>query len=122
MRISDWSSDVCSSDLERDLANGLGLPPRLSARGFIGMAARPRWSLSALFGRKFDFVNVAHRVAAMAAGPTSLHDYVNGHFDRTLTWKDVEWLAARSVGPLAIKRILSPGTARPPGESGDATV
>src|SRR3546814_16363857 len=82
------------------------------------MAARPRWSLSALFGRKFDFVNVAHRVAAMADGPTSLHDYVNGQFDRTLTWKDVEWLAARWGGPLAIKGILRPDAARPAGESG----
>src|SRR3546814_5759427 len=100
MRISDWSSDVCSSDLERDLANGLSLPPRLSARGFIGMAARPRWSLSALFGRKFDFVNVAHRVAAMADGPTSLHDYVNGQFDRTLTWKDVEWRSEEHTSEL----------------------
>src|SRR3546814_19423242 len=80
------------------------------------MAARPRWSLSALFGRKFDFVNVAHRVAAMADGPTSLPDYVNGQFDRTLTWKDVEWLPARWGGPLAIKGILRPEDA---GRAGD---
>jgi L-lactate dehydrogenase (cytochrome) len=107
---------------ERDLANGLSLPPRLTPRGFLGFAAKPRWSLPALFGRKFDFVNVAHRVAAMSAGPTSLQDYVNGQFDRTLTWKDVEWLAARWRGPLAIKGILRPDDARQAAEAGADTV
>src|SRR3546814_11759417 len=58
----------------------------------------------------------------MADGPTSLHDYVNGQFDRTLTWKDVEWLAARWGGPLAIKGILRPDDARQAGESGADTV
>lgn len=107
---------------ERDLVNGLSLPPRLTPRGFLGFAAKPRWSLPALFGRRFDFVNVAHRVAAMSAGPTSLHDYINGQFDRTLTWKDVEWLAARWGGPLAIKGILRPDDARQSAESGADTV
>src|SRR3546814_17081700 len=58
----------------------------------------------------------------MADGPTALHDYVNGQFDRTLTWKDVEWLAARWGGPLAIKGILRPDDARQAGESGADTV
>lgn len=97
---------------ERDIVNGLSLPPRLTLRGFLGFAARPRWSIPALFGRKFDFVNVAHRVTAMDGGPTSLADYVNGQFDRSLTWKDVEWLAQKWGGPLAIKGILAPDDAR----------
>ena len=97
---------------ERDIVNGLSLPPRLTFQGFMGFAAKPRWSLPALFGRKFDFVNVAHRVTAMDGGPTSLADYVNGQFDRTLTWRDVEWLAQRWGGPLAIKGVLTPDDAQ----------
>ena len=107
---------------ERDLINGLSLPPRLTARGFIGMAARPGWSLPALFGRNFDFVNVAHRVPAMAAGSTPLHSYVNGQFDRSLTWKDVEWLASRWRGPLAVKGILRPDDARHAVDAGADTI
>src|SRR3546814_2695682 len=34
MRISDWSSDVCSSDLERGAAPGLGLHPDAPAHQF----------------------------------------------------------------------------------------
>jgi L-lactate dehydrogenase (cytochrome) len=107
---------------ERDLANGLSLPPRLTLRGFLGFAAKPRWSLPALFGRKFDFVNVAHRVAAMSAGPTSLQDYINNQFDRTLNWKDVEWLASRWSGPLAVKGILRPEDALQAVDAGADTV
>jgi L-lactate dehydrogenase (cytochrome) len=102
--------------------NGLSLPPRLTPRGFLGFAARPRWSLSALFGRRFDFVNVAHRVDAMSAGPTSLQAYINNQFDRSLTWKDVEWLAARWQGPLAVKGLLRPEDARTACEAGADTV
>jgi L-lactate dehydrogenase (cytochrome) len=97
---------------ERDLVNGLTLPPRLTPRTFFDFARRPGWSLPVLFGRKFDFVNVAHRVTAMDGGVTSLAAYVNGQFDRSLTWRDVEWLASEWGGPLAIKGVLSAADAR----------
>jgi L-lactate dehydrogenase (cytochrome) len=107
---------------ERDLVNGLSLPPRLTWRGFLGFAARPGWSLPALFGPRFEFVNVSHRVAAMSAGPTSPQAYVNEQFDRSLTWKDVEWLAARWGGPLAVKGILRPEDALQAAAAGADTV
>jgi L-lactate dehydrogenase (cytochrome) len=107
---------------ERDMVNGLSLPPRLTPRSFMDFALRPRWSLPVLFGRKFDFVNVAHRVVAMDGGPTSLADYVNGQFDRSLTWRDLEWLAAEWNGPLAVKGILSPKDARHAGDAGADTI
>lgn len=113
---------VVGGKRERDSVNGLSLPPRLTPRGFLGFAAKPRWSLPALFGRKFDFVNVAHRVEAMAAGPTSLQAYTAGQFDRTLTWKDLEWLASKWDGPLAVKGILHPQDAVIARESGADTV
>jgi L-lactate dehydrogenase (cytochrome) len=37
---------------------------------------------------------------------------VSSQFDRTLTWRDVEWLAGKWQGPLAIKGILTPEDAR----------
>ncbi|MEO4002162.1 alpha-hydroxy acid oxidase [Mesorhizobium sp. CAU 1732] len=92
---------------ERDLFNDLSLPPRLNPRTFLQFAAKPKWSLPALFGRKFDFVNVAHRVEAMSDRQTPLHVYVAGQFDVSVTWKDVEWLADRWKGPLAVKGIMT---------------
>src|SRR3546814_17150877 len=37
MRISDWSSDVCSSDLKADLQRGEGRTPRRDARIMRGI-------------------------------------------------------------------------------------
>ncbi len=97
---------------ERDRVNGLSLPPRLTLNSFLSFALHPAWSLPALTGSKFDFANVSHRVDALASGPMSLFDYIGGQFDRSLTWRDVEWLAAEWGGPLAIKGLMTPEDAK----------
>ncbi len=97
---------------ERDRANGLSVPPRLSASSLLSFALHPRWSLPALTGAKFEFVNVAHRVDVLAGGPTSLFDYVGGQFDRSVNWHDLEWLAARWGGPLTVKGVMTPEDAK----------
>ncbi|WP_296622112.1 alpha-hydroxy acid oxidase [Rhizorhabdus sp.] len=107
---------------ERDIVNGLALPPKLTPRSFLSFASKPRWSLPALFGRKFDFVNVAHRVETMSDQPVSLAAYVNGQFDRSLTWRDLEWLAAKWGGPLAVKGIVRPDDALAALDSGADTI
>ncbi len=92
----------------RDRRNGLSLPPRLTLRSMLDFALHPAWSLGALDGSKFDFVNVSHRVDALADGPMSLFDYIGSQFDRSLTWRDVEWLATEWGGPLAVKGLMTP--------------
>jgi L-lactate dehydrogenase (cytochrome) len=113
---------VIAGKRKRDLVNGLSLPPRLTLRSFLDFAMKPLWSLPMLFGRKFEFVNVAHRVQGVSAGATSLHAYVNSQFDRSLTWRDVEWLAGKWDGPLAVKGISTPADARQAAASGADTV
>ncbi len=97
---------------ERDRVNGLSVPPRLTLRSMLSFARHPGWSIPALSGARFDFANVSHRVDALADGPMSLFDYIGGQFDRTLTWRDVEWLAAEWGGPLSIKGVMSPEDAK----------
>lgn len=97
---------------ERDRVNGLSIPPRLTLKSLMSFVLHPGWSLSALTGSRFDFANVSHRVDALASGPMSLFDYIGGQFDRSLTWRDVEWLAAEWNGPLAIKGVMTPEDAR----------
>src|SRR3546814_5505830 len=69
MRISDWSSDVCSSDLEKGLPHALGTiyertNASLEAAGFGGMgsASKPRQ------GSRVVQVPVGHAVGAANAG------------------------------------------------------
>ncbi len=84
---------------ERDRLNGLSVPPRLTLRSLLNFALKPRWSLGALTGTKLDFPNVSHRIDALASGPISLFDYIGNQFDRSVTWRDVEWLAHEWNGP-----------------------
>src|SRR3546814_15418550 len=40
LRISDWSSDVCSSDLCTDAIAEIGIHPLVTARGLVGAHSR----------------------------------------------------------------------------------
>ncbi|MEJ6011936.1 alpha-hydroxy acid oxidase [Novosphingobium aquae] len=97
---------------ERDRVSGLSLPPKLTLRSVLSFALHPFWSLPALTGSKFDLANVSHRVDALASGPMSLFDYIAAQFDRSVGWRDVEWLAREWNGPLAIKGVMTPEDAR----------
>ena len=96
---------------ERDHVNGLAVPPRLTARSLLSFALHPRWSLPAIGGARFEFVNIAHRLDLLAGGRKSLAAYVGGQFDRSVSWRDLEWLAARWGGPLAVKGVMTPADA-----------
>jgi L-lactate dehydrogenase (cytochrome) len=107
---------------ERDRVNGLSLPPRLTPSSLLSFALHPSWSLPALFGRRFDFANVSHRTDILSEGPMSLFAYIERQFDRSLTWRDVEWLAAEWGGPLAIKGLMTPDDAKRAEASGATSV
>src|SRR3546814_3242003 len=82
MRISDWSSDVCSSDLQ---AAGLTLPDlfpeRLAADTHEDRQRRRRLAREAQWGAALEVVQHEARVVAIAAGdiaygrPVSVEDY-----------------------------------------------
>lgn len=107
---------------ERDHRNGLSLPPRLTLASLAHFAMHPGWSLPALTGSKFDLANVSHRVDALSRRSMSLFDYIGSQFDRSVTWKDVEWLAAEWGGPLSIKGVMTPEDARRAVDSGASGV
>ncbi|CAN5390338.1 alpha-hydroxy acid oxidase [soil metagenome] len=97
---------------ERDHRNGLSLPPRLTLSSLMSFACHPGWSLPALSGKKFDLANVSHRVDALGDRSMSLFDYIGTQFDRSVGWKDVEWLADTWGGPLSIKGVMTAEDAR----------
>ena len=93
---------------ERDARNGFSIPPRLTARTLLGMAARPGW-LWRMRGRSdLSFANytdaggdlrtIASRMAAL--------------LDPAASWQDVAWLRELWDGPLLLKGILHPDEAR----------
>ncbi len=97
---------------ERDARSGMEMPPRLSWRNLPGYLSRPRWSSRFFLRRDFRFANIEGRVDPATLNAMSVADYINRHFDRTVTWKDLEWLVGLWDGPFVLKGILSSHDAR----------
>jgi L-lactate dehydrogenase (cytochrome) len=95
---------------ERDRANGLSMPPRVTVRSCLSFAAHPAWSLDAWRRLDFAIANFEGKARKPPPGYSAVQ-YVNSLFDRTVTWKDVEWLSDLWAGPLVIKGILSASNA-----------
>jgi L-lactate dehydrogenase (cytochrome) len=98
---------------ERDRRNGMGMPPKWTLTNLSQFAMRPRWSLNALFRRcRFDLANFRDAAKSVAAPSQQVLEYVNSQFDRTVTWKDAQWLATKWNGEFALKGIMSVDDAR----------
>lgn len=97
---------------ERDKITGMVMPPRFGFASLASFATHPAWSFRLLTHPGFQLANVVHRVDALGDSTMSLIDYVNSQFDRTVTWKDVEWLVAQWGRPFVIKGLQSVSDAR----------
>ena len=88
-----------------DIKNGLTVPPRLTVRNAFDIATKPAWLIKVLLGRRKTFGNVEAylkgRVGIEKAGAWS-----NQNFDRSLNWRDVEWVRSLWPGKLVLKGVL----------------
>lgn len=94
---------------ERDRRSGMVIPPCFTMRSLASFAAHPRWSYGALRNRPFQLPNIERHIGALSAAGTSIIDYVNQQFDRSASWKDLEWLRDRWRGKLVVKGAMMPG-------------
>ena len=92
---------------ERDLRTGMTVPPKLGLSGYMNIAKHIDWSFNYLTHRPTpSMVNLEHKVQKNSSG-TSVMDFMNSQFDRTVTWKDAAWMIEQWNKPFAIKGILS---------------
>jgi len=52
----------------------------------------------------------------------SVKEFIDTQFDRSLTWKDVEWLAAEWGGPLVVKGVQTVSDCRKAADAGATAV
>ena len=97
---------------ERDLVHGMTMPPRFGLKSLWSFASHPQWAFNLLRHPDFRLANVVHRVDAIGGGTIGLMEYVNGQFDRTVTWDDAAWLVEQWDGPLLIKGLQTAEDAR----------
>jgi L-lactate dehydrogenase (cytochrome) len=97
---------------ERDLVTGFGVPPKLNVRSVLSYLRHFPWTFRAIVNGGFDMVNVTSSPGVSKEINEGVMAYVNSQFDRTLNWKDVEWLASEWDGPLVLKGVQTVSDAR----------
>ncbi|HTZ05533.1 MAG TPA: alpha-hydroxy acid oxidase [Gaiellaceae bacterium] len=81
----------------RDVYNGLTIPPSLTTRTLLGMAAKPRWLFDALTTDPVSFESLGAAEDVMGL--------MNTVFDPTITVADIDWLRSQWTGPIVVKGV-----------------
>ena len=92
---------------DRDARNGMTFPVRWGPRNLVDFALRPGWLARMARTPNPTFVNYGERASIGAFGAL-----MADQLDPGVTWRDVEALRKRWVGPMIIKGLLHPDEAR----------
>jgi L-lactate dehydrogenase (cytochrome)/(S)-mandelate dehydrogenase len=96
---------------ERDLRNGLTIPPRVTARTALDLARHWPWALAWARGPRVTMANYAGAVPE-ASDIRSLGRYIAAILDPAIGWADLAWVRGLWRGPLLVKGILHADDAR----------
>ena len=107
---------------ERDLVTGFGVPPKFTLRSVLSFARHFPWTIRALLKPEFDMVNVTASSSAATRVNEGVMAYINSQLDRSLSWKDVEWLREQWDGPLVVKGVQTVSDARRAADAGATAV
>lgn len=103
-------------DVRSGLAGGLAFRGRLAVA--LDRMRRIGWVRDvALGGRPLVFGTIVSRLPNARSLPEFV-EFVQGNFDPSVTWKDVEWVRTLWGGPLVIKGVLEPADAKMAADAG----
>jgi L-lactate dehydrogenase (cytochrome) len=107
---------------ERDLVHGFAMPPRSRIRQVLSFARHPGWLYRAVVKKDLDLVNITTSEAAARAIEMGVRKFFDNELERSLTWKDVEWLVDQWGGPLVIKGVQTVYDCRKAADAGATAV
>ena len=103
-------------DVRSGLAGGLDVRGKLAVA--LDRMRRIAWVWDvALGGRPLVFGTIASKLPHARSLPEFV-DFVQGNFDPSVTWKDVEWIRSLWDGPIVIKGVLDPADATMAADTG----
>jgi L-lactate dehydrogenase (cytochrome) len=92
---------------ERDMHNGLTLPPKFTPRLAFDIALHPAWWINQLRTSAVVPANLSDESAKYGQDMSTVIKFVDSQFDRSVTWDDAQWMIGEWGGPFAIKGILN---------------
>ncbi len=107
---------------ERDLVHGFSAAPRSLVRQVLSIARYPAWIARVLIRKDLEMVNLTCSAAASQSIGGDVRHYIEEQLERSLTWKDVEWLRERWDGPLVIKGVQTVEDCRKAADAGATAV
>jgi len=107
---------------ERDLVYGSMVSAKPALRSVPGMLRHPGWLYRAVVRKDMELVNITGAFDPMQFTDDNVMTFINREFDRSMTWKDVEWLAAEWQGPLIIKGVQTVSDCRKAADAGATAV
>ncbi|QEC46511.1 alpha-hydroxy-acid oxidizing protein [Baekduia soli] len=97
---------------ERDLRNGMAVPPRIGLSNALDAARRPRWLYGIAQRDELTYVNLRGAPGIDGHG-LSLMEYMDQRLTNPgATWAELDWLRELWDGPLVVKGITSVADAR----------
>ena len=111
-----------SGNRERDIVTGMTVPPKLGLMSLLDIAMKPAWVYRHLTTPKIEVANVAHRPPPGSEKLGGIIQYLNAQIDRSVTWKDAEWMINEWGGPFAIKGIMTAADAKRAADIGATAV
>jgi L-lactate dehydrogenase (cytochrome) len=111
-----------SGNRERDIVTGMTVPPRLGLMSLVDIAMKPAWVYRHLTTPKIEVANVAHRPPPGSDKLGGIIQYLNEQIDRSVTWKDAEWMIGEWGGPFAIKGVMTAADAKRAADVGATAV
>ncbi|MCW1432326.1 alpha-hydroxy acid oxidase [Novosphingobium sp. JCM 18896] len=93
---------IVAGNRERDLRNGLTVPPKLGLGSLSKFAVKPLWCLRYLASPAFDLPNLS---SGKGGDVSTLASYFAANMKLSITWDDVARVANWWNGPLAIKGL-----------------
>lgn len=109
---------------DRDLRNGLTIPPRITARNAVDTCRRPWWLRHFALGPPITFKNLEPYGFEMSGGVMGLSTFMRTHLNNpAASWEDLRWLRGLWDGPMVVKGVLTADAARRAFDAGaDAVV
>jgi L-lactate dehydrogenase (cytochrome) len=101
---------VVGGNRERDWRSGMTMPPRLTLPNLVDVLLHPRWLAQYLLAPKLQFANVEKHFTS--GDRSNMVRFLGSQFATNLGWGDLEWLAGRWNGPIAVKGMMGGEAAR----------
>lgn len=104
-------------DVRNGMAGGISTWGRLRS-GLLSYLTHPKWLVDVGIGGKPHIFGNLSEYVPKATTPADFKQWVDGQFDPSVTWKDIEWLRTIWDGELIIKGVLCPEDALSAKQSG----